>query len=428
MADTRSAVLVDAGEQSRRYRRWKWTVLFAAMVMYLFMYTGRQTFGFAIPGIQREYGIDKTVLGTISGIGLWAYAAGQFVNGGLADRFGGRRLGSVGAIGSTALNWLLSIVGNAVGIGVCWGVNGLFQAMGWPSGSRVISQWWRQHERGRAFSLYTFAAGLASIVAYVTSVLVIDIWKLSWQWIFRGPVLLMLVGGVLFLLLARERPADAGIDVQQQPEEQQSSEQETVAEGERQGIWARYGSVLKVPGIWFAGLAIGFQNAARYALLIWVPVYFLGEKASSSGSLWMTVALPAGMAVGALSNGFVSDTVFRSRRWPAITTYMLLAAVASLGMYLLPRGSTLGVVILFVTGFLVYGPQSSFWALCPDLVGPARGATAIGVVDCFAYIFAGFEEPVVGHIMDVTGQTSLVFIIVAVSCAVGGFIAMAIRR
>lgn len=417
-------VLVDT-EQTPRFHRWKWTVLLAAMVMYLFMYTGRQAFGFAIPGIQREYGIDKATLGTISGIGLWAYAAGQFINGGLADRFGGRRLGGIGAIGSTALNWLLSAAGSAAGIGVCWAANGLFQAMGWPSGSRVISQWWKSHERGKAFSLYTFAAGMASIVAYLTSVLVLDIFDLDWRWIFRGPVLLMLLGGTLFLLLARDRPRDCGFE-DAEPDANTVHGQ-SVPGDDGQSIWAKYAGVLRVPGIWIAGCAIGFQNAARYALLIWVPVYFLGEKASS-GSLWVTVALPAGMAVGALSNGFVSDKIFRSRRWPAISTYMLLAMLASLAMYLLPRGSVFGIVLLFATGFLVYGPQSSFWALCPDLVGAARGATAIGVVDCFAYVFAGFEEPVVGYIMDVTGETSLVFIIVAVSCAVGGLIAIAIRR
>ena len=134
------------------------------------------------------------------------------------------------------------------------------------------------------------------------------------------------------------------------------------------------------------------------------------------------------MAAGAFSNGCVSDKLFGSRRSPAITSYKLVATVATTCMYFVPRGSTMGIVLLFVTGFLVYGPQSSFWALCPDLVGVRLTATAIGIVDGFAYVFAGVEEPVVGHFLDVTGQTSLVFIIVAASCLVSGLVSVAIRR
>jgi hypothetical protein len=67
------------------------------------------------------------------------------------------------------------------------------------------------------------------------------------------------------------------------------------------------------------GLAIGFQNAARYGLLVWVPVHFLGAnwtKADASTAIdprWISIALPVGMAVGAFSNGWVSDKLFNSR-------------------------------------------------------------------------------------------------------------------
>lgn len=415
-------------------RRWQWRVLIGTMACYLFYYTGRQAYGFAIPGIQLEYGIDKAVLGAISGAMLWCYAIGQFAMGAFADRFSGRRLMAAGALLSTIANWVVSLTGSVFGIGVAWGANGLFQSMGFSSGSRVISHWWPKSERGKAFSFYTFAAGAASVVAYVLSVLIVDVWHLSWQWVFRGPVLLMVVGAVVMLLLSRERPRDAGFPdgtVEQDTPDTAtgagSSTDEPPAAAREQGALRGYREVLRVPGIWIAGVSIGFQNAARYALLVWVPVFFISEN-GGSGAIWTSVALPIGMAVGALSNGFVSDKLFRSRRSPAITSYMLLAAVAALGMYLLPRGSLFGLVLLFVTGFLVYGPQSSFWALCPDLVGAARTATAVGIVDGFAYVFAGIEEPVVGHVLDATGQTSLVFVIVAASCFVSGLLAVAIRR
>ena len=44
-------------ELATGFRRAQWRMLLAAMFCYLFFYTGRQTFGFAIPGIQAEFGV-----------------------------------------------------------------------------------------------------------------------------------------------------------------------------------------------------------------------------------------------------------------------------------------------------------------------------------------------------------------------------------
>ena len=107
---------------------------------------------------------------------------------------------------------------------------------------------------------------------------------------------------------------------------------------------------------------------------------------------------------------------------------MALAAVASLGMLFLPRESSLGIALLFMTGFFAYGPQSAFWALCPDLLGKTRAGTGTGIMNTFAYVFAGFGEPLIGWIIEVNHNTSLVFAVVAVACVCSALIAIPIRR
>jgi OPA family glycerol-3-phosphate transporter-like MFS transporter len=97
-------------------------------------------------------------------------------------------------------------------------------------------------------------------------------------------------------------------------------------------------------------------------------------------------------------------------------------------MYLGHLGTVAGIVVLFLTGFFVYGPQSSFWALCPDIAGKQMTGTATGVVDFFSYLFAGAAEPLIGRIMDHTGDTSLIFPIVATSCVLSALVALTIRR
>jgi OPA family glycerol-3-phosphate transporter-like MFS transporter len=363
---------------------------------------------------------------------LWCYAAGQMINGNLADKFGGRRLMTLGAVLSTILNWCTSFAVGTKSLAFFWGANGLAQSMGWPSGSRVISNWWGPHERGKSFGFYTFAAGMASVVAFVTSTIVIDTLHLHWQWIFRIPVLLMLFGGITFYLVSRENPNQAGVKPPASYTADLEHVEPSAAQANAGRSLDRYKAVLRNPKIWSTGVAIGFQNAARYGLLIWVPVYFLGKNwAKGDGAIspvWVSVALPVGMAVGALTNGEMSDRLFGSRRDRPIVLFMLFGAVFATTMYLGHLGTVAGIVVLFLTGFFVYGPQSSFWALCPDIAGKQMAGTATGVVDFFAYLFAGAAEPLIGRIMDHTGNTGLIFPIVATSCVLSALVALTIRR
>jgi OPA family glycerol-3-phosphate transporter-like MFS transporter len=418
-------------ELAEGFRRAQWRMLLAAMFCYLFFYTGRQTFGFAIPGIQAEFGVSKAALGWASAALLWCYAIGQAINGNLGDKFGGRRVMSAGAILSFIMNWATSLSTGIVSLSVCWGINGYFQAMGWAPGSRLLSNWWGRHERGTVYGLYTFAAGLASVLSFVTSLIVVGYFHLDWRWIFRIPVALLLVGGIAFYLIARERPEDMGFTP---PKDDVADEVTTADAADGESSFARYMAVLSNWRLMVAGLAIGFQNAARYGLLVWVPVHFLGPdwtKAGASGVIdprWISVALPVGMALGAATNGWVSDKLFNSRRYAAIVLYMALASVTALYMYTIPTSAVYqGMAVLFLCGFFVYGPQSSFWALCPDLVGRKRAGTATGVMNFCAYLFAGLGEPIIGHYMD-GHPTSIVFLIVSMCTAASAVVALFIRR
>jgi MFS transporter, OPA family, glycerol-3-phosphate transporter len=430
--------------QARRFRLAQWRILLATMFCYLFFYTGRQTFGFAIPGIQEELGISKTTLGWVSTAMLWCYAIGQAVNGNLGDQFGGRRMMSLGAWLSCGLNWIVSFGGSLLTLAVPWSINGFAQSMAWAPGSRVLANWWSHTERGKVYGFYVFSAGLASVLAYVTSNLILS-YELDWRWIFRLPVLLMLVGGTAYYLLVRDHPEDLGylpLDAHssrdaesatdgehaaQQPDDEPIFENEPPPD---ETAWERYAAVLSNWGFLVACVAIGFQSMARYGLLIWVPVHFLGESwKESRGSAWISVALPVGMALGALASGWISDRLFSGNRSRPIALFMMLAAASSLVMYGLPTHSKTGMVMLFFCGFFAYGPQSAFWALCPDLLGRKRAGTGTGVMNTFAYAFAGLGEPFIGRMIESNGdRTELVFVIVAAACLISAASALLIRR
>ncbi len=405
------------------------------MFCYLFYYTGRQTFGFAIPGIEAELGLSKQMLGWVSAAMLWAYAVGQMINGNLGDKFGGRRMMMAGAVASFVFNWLTSFGLGFKSLLAAWGLNGLAQSMGWAPGARLVSNWWGAHERGRAFGFFVLAAGLSSVLSYVTSLIVLDVLHLEWRWIFRLPVVLMLVGGLVVWLVARDRPGQLGFaELRDESNEVEGAAVEAIPD---ESSWQRYRAALRSGRLLLAGLAIGFQNSARYGLLVWVPVHFLGDSVSGSVlGKWVSVGLPVGMALGALTSGWISDRFCGSRRSGVIVAFMMLAAVAAMAMYALPHGHWLVLPLLFLCGFFTYGPQSTFWALAPDLLGRARTGTAVGVMNCFAYLMAGFGEPLIGWAIQHNPlggtpgveNTSLVFPLVASFAACSAVIASFIRR
>jgi len=406
-------------------------MLLATMFCYLFFYTGRQTFGFAIPGIEQELGLSKLTLGWASAALLWTYAIGQSINGNLGDKFGGRRLMSLGAVLSCGLNWVVSFGTSFASLTIPWAANGYAQSMGWAPGSRVLSSWWPQSERGKVYGAYVFAAGSSSVLAFATSTLILEL-NLNWRWIFRLPVLLLLVGGAVYYVIVRDRPEELGFAPLPDEQNDEGNESEIPASSTdptpNKSSWQRYRYVLSNPRFMIASLAIGFQSMARYGLLIWVPVHFLGEDWKNSDTKWMAIALPVGMAFGALASGWLSDRVFHSNRSRVISLFLFLAATCSVAMYFLPRDHWLGVPMLLLTGFFTYGPQSAFWALCPDLLGRERAGTGTGVMNTFAYVFAGLGEPLIGWVIESNGETSLVFAIVAAACLTGAIISPFIRR
>ncbi len=192
----------------------------------------------------------------------------------------------------------------------------------------------------------------------------------------------------------------------------------------------RYRAVLTNGRFLLASIAIGFQNMARYGLLIWVPVHLLGSnwKQDVYGK-WVSLALPLGMAVGALASGWLSDRILDGGRSRLVFRWMTAAGVMAIAMYFVAGNLILSVPLLFLCGFFTYGPQSAFWALCPDLLGPRRSGTGTGIMNTFAYVFAGLGEPFIGWIIQSNGQqTALVFAVVATSCFASAVLALGVRK
>ena len=345
---------------------------------------------------------------------------------------------AMGALLSMVFCWTFSLMHGLTLLVLFWGANGYVQSMGWAPGSRLISNWWPRRERGTAFGLYVLAAGFATMLVWETSHAVLSVVgegdPSRWRWLFRIPLLALGLAGVVFYVLVRERPEDVGHPpIADDPLEAPGTK--AVLEEDERGFAAGVRRYRLVLGHWrflVACVIILLQNFARYGLLTWMVKYYKEAAAIDlKGSLVVTFTLPLGMALGGFCAGSISDKLFRSRRYIPIFCFLAAGAAAAIVLREAPATNrVLGMVLMFLTGFTVYGAQAPLWALCPDLVGRENAGTAVGVMDAVAYGGAALQGPLLGFFIDRpdTFGYPVVFLSLAIACGTGALLALVVRR
>ncbi len=396
----------DVSSLDSRFRFWQWRVLVALMGCYLFYYTGRLAIGHAMPLMERDLGYSKQQLGWLAAAALATYGVGQAINGNLGDWLGARRMVTLGALGSMVLCWVFSFLDTAFWLLVVWGANGFVQSMGWAPGGRLISIWWPRDRRGLAFGLYMLSAGAATVMVWCTSDLVLaqfaDDDPSRWRWLFRLPVLSLGAAGVLFYLLVRDEPEEVGLPPL--GDDCMAEESDGAASSAEVMHWFdRYRAVLGNPAFLLAAVVIVFQSFARYGLLTWTTAYYSDSGLGVNDALKLTLALPIGMGLGAVVGGYCSDRWFLRRRAAVVAIFLVISAVCFLIMRANPVSAVgdqrLGIALLFLAGFFVYGAQGPLWAICPDVVGRENSGTAVGLMDALAYGGAALQGPVLGYLI-----------------------------
>ncbi len=188
-----------------------WVVLVAATLGLILPFFGHNTtIGLFVDDFIVEFGMDRTTLSGLFGLGGFVAALGLPWVGKVTDRYGSRRIGAIaGAIFalslialSTATNplalLLMFVIMRAVGLGPLWIAN-----------STVLAQWFRSR-RGRVFSITVVVTWLFQgfYVPFVQQLLETMSWRQVWQ------LLGLLVGVVvvpLVWLLLRDRPESYGL-------------------------------------------------------------------------------------------------------------------------------------------------------------------------------------------------------------------------
>ncbi len=393
-----------------RYHRWKWQVLVAFCVFYLFVYTGRFNFWPTSPLIKEDLGLTNIEIGIINAMLLWGFMLGDLVHGRLAEAYGLRLWVLVGAILTTVFNWAASFGTSTVGIAIPWAINGFVNAACWAPAISLISQWWPRRERGIAMGVIGTTTGGAMLVMWWLSSFVAAQW--GWQAAFRYPPLLILALGIAFYFITRDRPNDVNLP-EYIEDDQVSAEPESVSAAELKGL-GPYKLLLSNSRFQLACHVKGLENVARYGLTTWVPLYYFEAGGLDiRQTVLVTVLLPLGYLLAPPISGFISDRLLNSRRRPLVIASCVLSAAALVVIALAPPQNVWLGAALMLWGGIGMG-VSTISVIAVDISGRRMSGTAAGVLDAHGYLYAGAQALLFSVVLDIASSPwPLVFLAMA---------------
>jgi MFS family permease len=312
-----------------------------------------------------DLGISRQTAGILGSITLLAAAAGGLVFGFIADRFGRTRalIGSVViyAVFTAACGFAHTVIELAAfRILLGFGMGGE-----WASGAALVSETWPDRHRGKALGLMqsSWAIGYA-LAALVTGIILP--WK-GWRAVFFVGIF----PAFLTLLVRR--------NVEEPEVWKRAHSLQPASANPLQGFRRLFQRNLRATTI-----ALTLMNActlfAWWGFNLWVPAYL--SLSLSSGGMGLSthsmsaliIAMQAGMWLGYVSFGFLSDRFGRKRCYIA---YLLCAALMA---FLYGRVHTVPLLLLLgpLMAFFGTGYFTGFAAVTAEVYETQTRATAQG--------------------------------------------------
>ncbi|HBO45487.1 MAG TPA: hypothetical protein DD670_16455 [Planctomycetaceae bacterium] len=432
-----------ATSTSPELRHWQRRIFASVWITYFAFYLCRYNMPVAIKWLGGVFDWKEDRLGIILSALTVMYAVGQFVNGQLADRFGARRIASLGIIGSVAMNlavfaivfWADAETVNATivlwGLAIFWGANGFFQSMGWTPMVRVMAHWFEIERRGSVMgwlgTCYQFGGAAATLLAFFLTGYYVKELSGDWRAVFWVPAGLFALVGVYFHWSIRNGPEDVGLPPVNVEHTDATRESPQKA---RPSIAANALRTVSNPYIWIVALSFFMLDVNRYGFVNWLPKYLdqAGlnlENATVFGHIKEAMKLcilPLAGSLGAVVAGWATDRFFGGRRAPVMAVLLLALGLLSIIFPFLDTNNTpLIIAVVALIGFCTYGPHILMVGHAAQDFGKKSGAAgAAGFIDGMGYIGASLAGLGAGWMIVAHGykETFVVFGFAAILGAV----------
>lgn len=377
--------MIEAGITASAGLRWR--LLFGVWLIYA-------CFGLTIAGlaplvgpITRDLGLSHSEMGSVLGVWQLVYILAAVPCGALLDRMGARNALFLGAVLIAASGLLRSLATDfvtlclAVGL---FGVGGPIISSGAP---KVVSQWFRGHERGFAMGIYITGPAIGSILAFaLTNSVLMPLLDDNWPRVLQLWAVLCLLGGLVWLVLAGHESVRAAERVD--AAEPRPPQREVLRE------------LVRLPTVrLLLAMSIGIFMF-NHGLNNWLPELLRqGGMSATQAGYWATVPTLVGIAGSLL----IPRLATPRRRLFVLGALAVFAVLASLMLH-----ADAGPVLL--GGLILQGIARSSLMTVAVLalvetpgVGERQAGTASGLFFSAAEIGGASGPIVLGVLFDVTG-------------------------
>jgi MFS family permease len=333
-------------------------------------YFDRIVMSIAGPGIMKEFHISETGMGTIYSAFVLSYTLMMTPGGALADRFGGRRVLTVGGLGAALFTGLTAVCGPRA-LGAYFGVIPAFIAMRlafgvcasplYPSTGRIAAAWIPPSGQARVQAIIMSGAAVGSALAPFFFSRLIAVY--GWRGAFWIAAALTAVLIAIWYTWIQDRPTGQAVLVPRPAAKTTASWRALI--GDRH--------LLLLTGSYFA------LNYFEYIFYYWIYYYF-GEirHVPHEQSVYATTAIFITMAVMTPLGGWISDWM-RSRFGPSRGVRIVpIGAMTASAVLLYIGASGLGVFATVALLSLAVGcsmaPEGTFWSTAIHMGGKQVGA------------------------------------------------------
>ena len=401
-------------QKTAYYKKLRMQTFIAGTIGYSLYYVCRTGLNVVKGPILDEGFLTATQLGAISSCLLYAYAAGKFVNGILADRSNIKRFMAAGLLVSAFTNLVFGLTGlwdtsvgaasSGIVLFLCflWTLNGWSQSMGTAPAVIGLSRWFPLNIRGTYYGFFSASHNIGEGLSFVFCGLLVGL--AGWEYGFLGSAIAGVLGVIIILFFMHDTPESKGLpSIEVLAGEGEASVKGSVKSDapKSEGTKNVQKAVFRNPGVWFLALASGFMYVSRYAVNGWGTLVLEG-KGFSTADATMIISINAWCGIfGTVLSGFISDKLLKGdRNLPALLAGILHTLSIILFLYggdsvainviaMVLRGLAIGVLICFLGGLMAV-----------DLVPRNATGTALGIVGLVSYIFASTQDIISGVLID----------------------------
>lgn len=389
---------------------------------YTVYYIGRQGFIFALPWIAKDMNISIAKIGIFISAFTFSYGVGKFLVGMIVDKF--KNAGIVmgfGLLGVGAMNWLAGSASSYHLLVMISIMNGLFQSLGWPPCSKVLSNWFKNDERGKYWSFWSTSYAVGEAIApWIINYFLIT--SGSWRYAMIRISTICLIFSVAISLMLKGSPEEVGF-----PAVNNNTKTSSV---KSKGFFSVLSVVVRNKKIMLLSLAYFLVQFLRTAFSGWMALYIMSTyKMPEIASSCLTL-FSVGGAVSLPFWGWLADITFKKNNTRLPLPILCLIALCIISFV---WGMVSGVyypidmVASFLFGVMIFCPQMLSGIISVDIVGESVAGTVTGFIGMFAYLGSAFSGYPLGLVIEKLGW-NLYFYILSAFCCIAAIIYVIILR